>query len=139
MTAFVKKLLTHGFLFVLGMALFIGWDEQLATFLGFPGREVWRLLTVGWATLLFYDASRKLQKERVAARIVNTSGIQGGEEPASNWRGVGATIVRVLLFFAIVGAVGRRNAGAFIVVAVLAVTVFLVERRENDSKGRLDN
>jgi hypothetical protein len=64
MSPFTKKLVSHGFLFVTGMAYLIAWDTQLAAFLGFPGREVWRPLTVLWGGLLLYDAGRRLRREQ---------------------------------------------------------------------------
>lgn len=64
MTPFAKKLLSHGFLFATGTVYLIAWDTELAAFLGFPGREVWRPLAVVWAILLLYDAGRRLRLER---------------------------------------------------------------------------
>jgi hypothetical protein len=62
MTPVSKKMLSHGFLFVLGSGLFIAWNDQLASLLHFPGREVWRPLSFAWAILLLYDAARRLPK-----------------------------------------------------------------------------
>jgi len=120
MTAFAKKLLSHGFLFVLGIGLFIGWNDQLAPLLGFPGREVWRLLAVGWAALLLYDASRRLQRERQAATIVETDEVAGGtHRMVENVRATVMTLLRFLVFFAIVGAISRRSPAGFAVAAGL--------------------
>jgi hypothetical protein len=47
MSPFAKKLLTHGFQFMLGMGLLMGWNDELAVALRFPGVEVWRPLTLG--------------------------------------------------------------------------------------------
>jgi hypothetical protein len=135
-----RKILTHGLLFILGLGFFMGWDHQLSVFFGFPGREVWRPLSVGWALLLLYDASRRLRRERQPGQSVDPVEAFDGENvprrSASKWYATVGTVFRFLLFFAIVGAVGRPSLVAFVIVAaIFAVAVFL-DRRERVSRAQ---
>lgn len=83
-----KKMLSHGFLFVLGLAYFIAWNDQLAGFLRFPGYEVWRPLSFAWAALLFYDAALRLRLEREsrdALQLANNSVELGMPKIKESW------------------------------------------------------
>lgn len=129
MTAFSKKLLRHGFLFVLGVGLFIGWNDQLASLLRFPGRQVWRPLSFGWAVLLLYDATRRLRRERDADHVAAAEGDEPPPPRKFDWNGIGRTALRFILFFAVLGAIGMRQIAAYITVVALAVALWLLERK----------
>jgi len=128
MSAFSKKVLSHGFLFVLGVGLFIGWNDQLASLLRFPGREVWRPLSFGWAVLLLYDATRRLHRERDANYV---EAVETNQPPTLkfDWNGIGVTVLRFVLFFAVLGAIGMRQIAGYLTVVVLAVALWLLERK----------
>jgi len=137
MTAFSKKLLSHGFLFVLGDGLFIAWNDQLASLLRFPGREVWRPLSFGWAVLLLYDATRRLHQERDAGQDADhVAAAEGDEQPPPrklDWNDIGITALRFILFFAVLGAIGMRQIAAYIIVVAIAVALWLMEKRSRPS------
>lgn len=134
MSAFVKKLLSHGFLFMLGLGLLITWNAELATFLRFPGREVWRPLGVAWAVVLCYDAGRRLSEKHSTQEISEDAspGVRGAE---GSWRANIVTLFRFLLFFSILGAIGRPGIAAFAVVAVLIVGLFTVGKLWKPPRG----
>lgn len=140
MSPVAKKLLSHGFVFMLGIGLFIGWNDELAIFLRFPGREVWQPLAVGWALFLFYDAGIRLKRERRAVQAARSDAAFEQKDTSnkqnrnSQWTVI-ITILRLLLFFAIIGAIGRPSLGAFCVVGTLLVAVILVSRRERKSSS----
>ncbi len=135
-TPFSQKLLSHGFLFMLGAGLLIAWNDQLAALLRFPGREVWRPLSFGWAVLLLYDATRRLHREgeaHDAGRGSDPLAVMETDEsprPAkTDWNNIGITAMRFVLFFAIVGAIGMRQIAGYVMVAALAVTLWVLERK----------
>lgn len=133
MTSFSKKLLSHGFLFVLGVGLFIGWNDQLALLLRFQGREVWRPLSFGWAVLLLYDATRRLHRERERNKDGDYVAAAETEEPPPpnkfDWNDIGRTALRFFLFFAVLGAIGMRQIAAYFTVVALAAALWLLERK----------
>lgn len=139
MSAWQRKGLSHGFVFILGLGFFMGWDHQLSVFFGFPGREVWRPLSVGWALLLLYDASRRLRRERQPGQAVEPvqafDGENGPRRSVSKWYAIVGTVFRFLLFFAIVGAVGRPGFVAFVIVAAIFAVAVLLGRRERVSRA----
>lgn len=141
MSPFAKKLLSHGFLFITGMAYFMAWNDEVAALVRFPGHEVWRPLSFAWAILLLYDATRRSQYQRYV-----TQDDQSGETgelllPSKiDWRGISTTLLRFLFFFTVLGAIGLRQIAAYVAVAVIAIAVFMLERKRprtslSDSQG----
>lgn len=128
-----KKMLSHGFLFVLGLAYFIAWNDQLAGFMRFPGYEVWRPLSFAWAVLLFYDAARRIQVERESS---NASLLAGdsfkGDTPKlrGDWQNVAISILRFFLFFAVIGAIGKPGFPSFGVISALGAAIYLLSRTQ---------
>jgi hypothetical protein len=127
MKPYEKRLLGHGSLFMMGMVYFMAWNDELAVLLRFPGREIWRPLAFGWALVLLWDALRRLQRERqtkptpeVPAEAYRT---------ANSVRGVVLTGLRFLLFFAVVGVIGRRTLSGFAVTATILIVLLILSRR----------
>jgi hypothetical protein len=136
MTEATKRLLTHGLLFVMGMGYFMAWDTQLAALMRFPGQEVWRPLTVGWAVLLLYDAARRLYKSghrEVSGETSETKGEVAKPGVGVYWssesrRAFATTALRFLLFFSVLGTIAERSFAGVAVVSALFLGILFVNR-----------
>jgi hypothetical protein len=127
-----SKLLSHGFLFVLGMSYLIAWNEAIARLIHFPGAAAWKPLTAVWGFLLFYDGWRRVEIQKMRAQAESTSADEPvpDTDPASQgWRLNVASALRLVAFFALVGAISMRRMLAFVVVALIVATIWLLERR----------
>lgn len=67
LTSVQKKMLAYGFLFVVVMGYLMGWNDQLASAVGFPGRMLWIPLTVAWGIVLAFFAWRKYRREQASS------------------------------------------------------------------------
>lgn len=130
-----KSILSHGFLWATGLGLLMAWNDELARLLHFQGRQVWLPLSAGWAVLLIYDASRRLHRARERDRNQDVDRFAGPEtaDPPSllkgDLSGIAITALRFVLFFAVVGAIGLRQVSGYLAVLVLALIVWLLERK----------
>lgn len=132
MRLYEKLLLSHGFLFVTGMAYLIAWNNELASFLHLGQRRIYDPLIFAWAVVVVYDAARRLPKRKpLAERMAESRADQSLMEPirvAQSFRTSIATALRFLIFFGLVGAIGKRSIAGGIVVAGLFLAEILLSR-----------
>jgi low temperature requirement protein LtrA len=116
-----KYLLIFGYFFLAGGALLllVGGGE-----LGWP-QPLWIFLIVVWGALLFYIARTRYQRASDTQPAVSAS--LGTKTAAS--LPVSVVIVRALLGLFAIGALTRPNLPIIVVVGILAVVSFLVEKR----------
>lgn len=127
-----SKLLSHGFLFVLGMSYLIAWNNAIAGFLRLPGWPIWKPLVAVWGLLLFYDGWRRVEIQRILAQEDPTSTERPTVDTSAasqGWRLNAASALRLLAFFALLGAISIRSIFGFIIVALIIAAIWLLERK----------
>jgi len=133
MKLYEKLMLTHGFLFMTGMAYLMAWNNHLASFLHLGERHICDPLIFCWAVVLLYDAARRLPRRKpLAERVLEPSGAaENAAEQirvSQGVRPVVTTVLRFLIFFAAIGAVGKRSLVGGIIVIVLFLTEIFLNR-----------
>lgn len=127
-----SKLLSHGFLFVLGTGYLICWNAVIARLVHFPEIEVWKPLAAVWGFLVFYDGWRRVEIQKMHAEAEFEPSDESAAATVSareGWRLNVATILRLLAFFALLGAISSRRVVAFILVALIIGAIWLLERK----------
>jgi len=146
MKLYEKLMLSHGFLFVTGMAYLMAWNKELASFLHLGERPLYDPLIFGWGVVLLYDAVRRLPKRKpLAERMAESSGAdQRSTEPirsAQSFRPFIMTALRFLVFFGVIGAIGERSIAGGVIVAGLFLAEILLNRfwkAAVDGRGQAD-